>query len=184
MNITPQEAQESLVTIDDIIGQTRRTIASGCSSTLLILWGAIWVVGYTGTQFFPAKALWFWGPLNFLGAAASWYFGSRAKPIKGVMDIRIGLFWATLFAFSAVWIVLLAPSNPQRIGAYYGTIPMFAYVVGGLWFGRFFTWLGLTVTGLILAGVFLLPQWLNLWIGITGGGSLMVSGFYIRKYWR
>jgi hypothetical protein len=61
---------------------------------------------------------------------------------------------------------------------------MFAYVVGGLWFGRFFTWLGMAVTGLILLGVFAWPEWSDLWTGFAGGGSLVLAGLYVRRFWR
>jgi hypothetical protein len=184
MNISKEEAQDSLADIEKVLEQTRRVIANGCSSSLLILWGVIWVIGYTGTQFYPARALYIWGPLNLAGGLASWYIGARATPIMDRGGWRIGLFWLALFVYAVIWVVLLAPARPERLGAYFGTVPMFAYVVGGFWLGRFFTWLGMIVTALILGGVFLLPQWMNLWIGILGGGSLVVSGLYIRRCWR
>jgi len=48
----------------------------------------------------------------------------------------------------------------------------------------FFTYLGLFVTALTLAGLFVIPHYFNLWLAVTGGSSLILSGIYIHKYWR
>lgn len=60
---------------------------------------------------------------------------------------------------------------------------MFAYVVMGLWTDRFLMWLGLFVTATALAGYFLVNPYFCLWMAVTGGGALMVTGLYIRHRW-
>jgi hypothetical protein len=44
--------------------------------------------------------------------------------------------------------------------------------------------MGLIVTALTIAGFFLLPAWFYLWMAIASGGSLILSGLFIRKFWR
>jgi hypothetical protein len=61
---------------------------------------------------------------------------------------------------------------------------MFGFVMFGLWVGRFFVWLGLLVTALILIGYRYSGDYFNLWMAITGGGALIVSGVFIRKFWK
>ena len=183
-NISKQEAEQALAGIDDITRRLRKSVAGSCASTLLILWGIIWIIGYGCSQFFPSQAGLVWVPLSMGGGLVSWIIGARASTVRTPGAWRIGVFWLALFGYASLWVVLLHPAYPWRVGPYMGTVPMFAYVVGGLWFGRFFIWLGLAVTGVIVLGVFGWPEWSELWTGVAGGGSLLVSGFYIRRNWR
>jgi hypothetical protein len=198
MNISKQEANEALDQIDDAISQTRRAIGQGTSSAILILWGVIWVLGYSSSQFAPRMAQSLWLCLVVSGTLGSWICGARSRRrIQSSNGTRIGLFWLVLFAYAGLWFFLLHSDNrpgqpgfdfgtmtgPQS-GAFFATVPMFAYVVGGLWLGRFFIWLGATVTFLTLIGYSLVPDWFCLWMAITGGGSLIVAGLYIRRFWR
>jgi hypothetical protein len=146
-----------------------------------------------------------WPFLIVSGALASWFFGARSRPrADSALGARIGIFWLVLFAYAVLWFFLLHseihPGRPgvsfdalsadneeavrQQLGVFCATIAMFAYVVGGLWLGRFFIWLGAGVTILTVAGYFFAPAWFNLWMAVTGGGSLIVAGLYIRRYWR
>jgi hypothetical protein len=199
MNISKQEAQESLNDIQSIADQTRKAIAYGASSSILLLWGAIWVIGYSCTQFYAEKAGFAWMALVSIGAIGSWVLGARQRSsFRSANGGRIGAFWFILFGYAALWLILLHPAtlpqgvqwehyqpiNDRQIGAFFATVPMFAYVVGGLWLGRFFVWLGAIVTLLTVAGFYLLPTWFSLWMAFTGGGSLILAGLYIRKSWR
>jgi hypothetical protein len=61
---------------------------------------------------------------------------------------------------------------------------MFGYLVMGLWLGRFFLWLGLLVTATTLVGYYFVSDYFFLWMALTGGGSLIAAGVFIRKFWR
>src|SRR5579883_815804 len=199
MNISKEEARESLDEIQSVIEKTRKAVAHGAASSMLIFWGLIWVVGYSGTQFFPQSAGYLWLGLITVGILGSWFFGMRQGPAsRSANHGRIGAFWLILFAYAFLWLMLLWPQplpagmewghyqplNDRQISAFLTTVPMFAYVVGGMWLGRFFIWLGALVTVLTLVGYFYLPSLFYVWMAITGGGSLIVAGLYIRKSWR
>ena len=49
MEISKQQAQDSLNQIKDVAVQTRRKIASSSVGPILIIWGTIWFVAYLGT---------------------------------------------------------------------------------------------------------------------------------------
>jgi hypothetical protein len=70
------------------------------------------------------------------------------------------------------------------MGAIGATVPMFAYVVMGLWLDHFMIWIGLAITGLTVLGLFLAPAWFWIWMAVMGGGSLVSTGFLIRNRWR
>lgn len=185
MNLSPDEAESALADIDRMVARTRRAVAAGHWAQQLVLWGVVWMLGFGASQFLRVNEGFIWGPLSLTGAVVSWWIGFRdPKPIRGAVVQRIGLFFLTLAGFAGVWAVILHPFNVQHFGAYVATVFMFAYVVGGIWFGRFFIWLGLGVTAAAVTGVLLLPQWLNLWMALAGGGSLVASGLYIRRAWR
>lgn len=197
--ISKAEAQLALNEINSVIGRTQKAIASGPAAPILMLWGLVWAIGYSITHFKPELAGAAWMLLVFIGAAGSWWLGvSLHSPVKSPNDWKIGIFWLVLFGYANAWLLLLAPDalprgqewmtkhpfTSNQIGAFFATVPMFAYVVGGLWFGRFFIWLGLLVTLLIFGGYFLLHNYFNLWMAFTGGGSLILAGAYMRKYWK
>jgi hypothetical protein len=205
MNITKQEAHDSLAQIEDAITQTRNAIGQGAGGGILIVWGVIWALGYTADQFAPQAAPTLWPFLIVAGCLASWFWRPRPKSrVKSPNSARIGLFWLVLFAYAVLWFFLLhseiRPGRPGfhleslqgaeagavqgQLGVFFATVPMFAYVVGGLWLGRFFVWLGAGVTALTVAGYCFMPDWFNLWMAVTGGGSLIAAGLYVRRYWR
>jgi hypothetical protein len=193
MNVSKEEAHQTLVEIDSVIFQTQRALAQSGAGKMLILWGLIWVIGYSTTQFFPAWQGRQWLPLVLIGTITSMIAGARSRGERAdkSQGRRIGIFWLVLFLYAFLWIMLLHPAAPvagedwaRQTGAFFATVPMFAYIVCGLWLGRFFVWLGAIVTLLTIAGFYLLPHWFSLWMAITGGGSLIVAGLFIRKFWR
>ncbi len=185
MNLSKTEAEAALREIESVVTQTRRAIAGSCCSAMLILWGVIWVIGYSATQFFPRQWAWTWGPLSIGGIAFSWLLGARRRgPVRSPLFPRLFIAWIVLFGYAIIWAYLLHPFNGARLGAYFGAVPMFGYVVAGLWLGRFFIWIGATVTILTVIGVAAFPAYLNLWMAVTCGGSLIISGVYIRRCWR
>jgi hypothetical protein len=189
MTISKEEARQALLDIDSTMRSTRLAIANGCASPMLILWGCIWIAGYTANQFLGPRSGIAWMCLSTIGAL----FSIRLRrPTKNPNGPKIGIFWFALFAYSVMWAWLLFGPRPgtsnlanvNRMSAYFATIPMFAYVVGGQWFGRFFTILGLSVTALTFLGLWLVPNWFQLWMAVMGGGSLIGSGVYIRRFWK
>ena len=205
MNISQEDARESLAQIHETFSQTKKKIASSSTAPLLILWGAIWFVAYLGTYvayLLEFKAYCFrltsrvtvdidiagmcWMVLVPIGIAASWIIGVRSAPVKSPQNKRFGFSWLILSIYGSVWLALLWPWNEYQISAFIASLAMFAYVVMGLWADRVLLWLGLVVTLLIIVGFFLFHYqplfWL--WMAILGGGALAGTGLYIRKAWR
>jgi hypothetical protein len=195
---TASEARAALADIDRIVERTRQTIAYGNAAPLMIVWGLIWLVGLTASQFdfgsFHFHRL-LWAVLDLAGIGLSLYLGVyRQSPVKSPHGRRIGLSWLLLAIFSCLWVILLTdwhggeltrdPAVFRRFVAFWSTLAMFAYMVMGLWLGRFYLWLGFAVTLITLAGYWCLPGYFYLWMGVFGGGSLIAAGFYAIKFWR
>lgn len=200
MEITKDEAKHALQEIDAARNLTRKSIAEGCSSGILILWGVIWALCYGVGQFIPAWSGKAWLIGAPFGGVASWLIGMRTQTVvKGPSDLKIGLAWVVTFIFALIWASLLLPTGiPQgmeniestnalmnrKVGAYAATVPMYLYIIGGLWLGKFLVRLGILVTVLTLIAYWFSGPWFDLSMAIAGGGALIASGIFVRKFWR
>jgi hypothetical protein len=185
MNVSPEEASVALEDIQRVVARTRRAIVGAQVADHLIVWGIAWVLGFGAMHFTTWNPGWIWLPICIVGAAFSAGIGVRAgRRVTSPVSGQIFWFFAVLVVFAVVWAVILHPFNHRHFGAYFATVFMFAYVAGGIWFGRFFIGLGLGVTAIALAGVWFAPAWLDLFMAGGGGGAMIVSGAYIRRVWQ
>lgn len=194
MDISREQAKDSLEQIDAVSNRTRRTIASTYDSALLIMWGLIWIAAFIGTHFILTWVWLIWFGLGGIGAVATflvvWRQFRRANPIKMPADKKIGQrifwFWVLLFVYAFVWLSILKPYHGIQVNAFLCTAIMFAYVVMGIWSeSRYMLWLGLAVTGITLVGFYVIPPgYYCLWMAPTAGGALLGTGLYIRLRWR
>jgi FtsH-binding integral membrane protein len=188
MNVTKDEAQLSLETIERIQRHTRRVLAHSGAPFYLIIWGVIWLFGYLGSQFLDEHTAGMaWMTLDVIGVVASVFVGwwmSRQMRRPG-RDARIGLFWLTWLVYGVliVWLTGVY-ADLSLLGLFLAVFAMFGYVVMGLWLWRPLLWVGVGITILAIAAYLLLPNFLDLAMAILGGGTLIVSGLYIYRNWR
>jgi len=192
MQVSQEDARESLAAVKSVSDQTRKVVAASYASGLLILWGLIWVVGFASVHFYPRRAVYIFNTLNVIGFVATvlifcrWPRKAATKvPASERLFWRICGFWLLLFAYALLWIVLFKPADGMQICTFTCTLAMFGYVVLGLWLGSYFMlWLGLAVTALTFFGHYVLPSYFFLWMSAAGGGALLGTGLYIRVRWR
>lgn len=192
MNISQEEARESLSKVHDVTVQTQRAITSAYANPILILWGVLWIIAFTATHFYLGYAYQIFTAMAVVGSVGTaivfWLFHSRA-PFRDDPSERIGwriaALWILLGVYVMIWLFLFAPFSGMQCNAFISTAGMFAYVVMGLWFrSTFMIVLGLAMTGVTLVGFYLLTSYYCLWMAIVGGGSLVGTGLYIRLRWR
>lgn len=194
MDVSQEDAQDSLYQIQEAATRTRKNIAASYDSGLLIMWGLIWIAAFLGTHFFLTWVWQIWFGLCGMGAivtfVVAWQQFRKAKPTKIPVSEKIGWrifgFWTLLFAYMFIWLSILRPHHGIQINAFMCTAIMFAYVVSGLWFKSYYMlWLGLAVTCTTLVGFYLIPlSYYCLWMAATAGGTLFGTGLYIRLRWR
>ncbi len=193
------EAMAALADVDSIIASTRTAIAQGPTGSILILWGCIWAAADATIQFYPSTMQWIWLALDSVGFAATFWLVSRHRvQVRRPGRWRFMVFWAVLFIYAMLWMLLLmgndldktdgpwAEVEPtyRRMASFWHTVPMFAYIIIGMWLGRFLIWIGIVVTILTVAGLAFAPHHYYLWLAVTGGGSLALSGILINKLWK
>ncbi len=186
MDVSQQEAKESLQAIQDVAAQMRRNVARSGSPYFMVLWGAIWFLGFLTSHFVDEMYLgWIWVPLVLLGSISSAYLGYRFRSrVRSQIDIRFTYLWIAIMAYSAIWMWLAQPRTGAQASVLITCFIMFAYVVIGLWMEPAAAWVGLIVTAFAILVYLLIPEYYFLSMAFLGGGTLMFSGFYILRKWK
>jgi hypothetical protein len=190
VNVTRDEAQESLEAIRNMAQRMRRAAADNGAHYYLILWGIIWLLGFLGSQFLNNHiAGYIWLGLDSIGVFGSWWFGQfRRQRVRTPGDAaagrRIGLFWLILFAYCslAVWIVW--PLNGKQLAMFIIIFVMIGWLAMSFLMSYSAVWLALFVTAVAFASYFLLPGYFYLCMALVGGGTMIGGGLYIHLKWR
>lgn len=180
--ISPEEAARTLAAIEASRAAMRSAVRSHRGHLHLWWWGLIWIamaslaqtLGLAGIKLFP------W--LTLLGTVGSFVIGwLQATQIRGPIDRRYLRVVAVTLAFGLVLgPVLGLPRSPESVFAYIGLLVAQVYVISGLWFDNYLLKLGLIIAAAMLVGVLFLGSWFWIWVGVVGGGTLLISGSYVR----
>ena len=191
MSLSNEEAAASLAAVEEVRARCRRSAAAG-GAPFLIVWGGVWIVGYSALYLFGRLGGWVFLGFNAVGIVASVYLGvtwDRRAPVQSPLDRkllwRIAVFWASLFAFIWLSLWVMGPSSALRASAYVSIAIMFAYIVLGLWIDAvYITWVGVGVIVMTVLGMHAVPRHFNLWMAVFGGGAMLGTGLYVHRYWR
>ncbi len=188
MDVTPQEAKDLLGQTDTMAELMRNHSMYRRIGPTLILWGIIWLICFPLTALIPSHSGSIWLIGDCVGLAGSALAGRRSNTSircksAGIMRSRVLWFWAAFLAYGCFWMYLLAPAGNARAVVFIVTLIMFAYVAIGLLARMsFMVWLGAGVTLLAIAGFVLFenkPQVLNVWMGVSGGLTLLATGIFL-----
>jgi hypothetical protein len=182
MTLDRDEAAASLSDIASVERRTRAAVVYARSSTILILWGVLCVLGYVFQYFRPHEAQPAWiavGIAGFLGTFISGHW----RRSQHHSTIAQPLLYAQLafVGYGLVLLVLLWPVASRQLSAFWPTLIMLGFVLMGLWLGRFFILCGLAVTALTLVGYFWSGEWFPLWMAAVNGGGLLLGGLWLRR---
>ena len=189
MNVSPSEAEEALAAIQTMAQKTRHSLASGSAYISLIVTGMVWLIGFTATQFLtPPLIVWIWVVISVIGSAAATYMGIRTgkrvhMASSAVTGKRIATFWALLILFAAAIIAVAHPTDGKQITTIIILFAMVGQMGMGLLLSFSATWWTVPVAAVVLIGYFLMPDWFYLWMGLLGGGVMIVLGLYIHFRW-
>ena len=178
------QAMDDLKAIREIMARTRRE-SSGGGGWFMILWGMVWVVGFSGSQFLlPQQAGWLWLCLNVPGIIITgvllYRMGKRSH-VKSPVSRLIVFWWLTLIIFDVALVFLFNLKTDRDIML----LAVLSIAMGYVQFGLFSHWL-ITVIGVIMAAValgttWLAPNYFYLMMGMVGGGVLVGSGAWMVR---
>jgi hypothetical protein len=183
----PLSQNEAADALRDIAQTERRSSSAyGYQETapFMFLWGVIWFVGYAVSDLRPEQANWLWPVLVVAGFLGSFVIGiSRPAKSKGERSKGWRHFasWVVVALFIAATIALFQPLDGRQVGAFVALLVGAAYAVIGIWMGTRLAVAGIAVTVLTVAGFVFLRQHFGLWMAFVGGGTLILSGAWLRR---
>jgi hypothetical protein len=189
MDISPIEAQEALAAIESMVEKTRRAISKSGAYVFLIVWGAVWLLGFLSSHFLPDDtAGYIWFGLDVLGGLLSAIIGIRMNrhvrsPTTAASGKRIAWFWLLLFFYCVAAVGVAWPIDGRQIAMFIILFVMVGWIAMGLLLSFASVWWGLAITALALIGYIFLPGIFYLWMAVLGGGGMIALGLYIRNRW-
>ncbi len=184
MEISKQDAQLRLQEIDQIMQHTRRSLLASGAANYLMLWGSVWLLGYSITQFLPDYSGVSWLFLDVLGIVISFYFGFRhARNWRSKQyGPRVGLFWFFVLMYAALFVWLIPIQSPLALSLFFSLFISLGFVSTGLWLlNDVLVYLGVGLTILIVFGFLFVKEFFYLWVAILGGGTMLGLGFKMRN---
>jgi hypothetical protein len=145
----------------------------------LLLWAALWTVGYGLTFFAPAHVTAIWAVVVGVGLAAGIALLFRTKGAARAW--RYLAAFGVLAVFSIAAVVVLHPTHDRQVGAFVPLVVAMAYALAGLWWGSRFIIAGIVLAALTLLGYFMMREYFPLWMALVGGGTLLLSGLWLRR---
>lgn len=183
---TPRQAALLLAEVDTARAAMRHAIRAHRGHYHLWIWGAAWIAMPLTAHFGGDNAGRFFPWICALGGAFSFITGfTQKQQLRRPPNTRLAAVLVTVWLFGLLALLGLRPSfNVRTIYAYFCLVAMQSYVVAGLWTDSYLLWLGIIITVLLISGLFLPPAFFWIWMAVCGGGSLILSGFYVRHCWR
>ena len=188
MSLTSKEAAESLSDVERASRRSAQAFGYSKGSPHLILWGLIWVAGYSATDFYPHLANIIWAGLVLIGMAGSFLIGKATHPrdaasaAKGrAVGLRMFGLVAIVWVFMGATYSIMGPLHGMQPAAFPAILIGTLYCAAGLWAGLRYMVVGALVVVLTLAGYYLLSEHFLLWMAFIGGGALILAGLWFRQ---
>lgn len=190
MDVTQDEARESLAAVDAVMQKVRCGLAQGDVPYHLLIWGTIWLLGFLGSHFLQQHTAGYaWMVLDVLGAIGSAVTGTvvgrRVRQTHAPhRDRRIAFFWLSLFLYCGLAVWVCSPLQGRQWAMMIVLFAMIGWMAMGFLLSIAAVRLALLITAIALTGYFLLPQYFYLWMALLGGGTMVGGGLFILRKWR
>jgi len=184
--ITENEAAESLRDVERVSRRTHVASAYALASPHLILWGLVWVGGYTGSGLTaPEQWGWVWLPCIVVGSIGSAILGRRAArsgaaKAGGSTNARSLLMALIIMLFIGSVYLVFKPTSILPYLVFPALIMALTYALVGTFGLPRFTWIGAGIFVTVMLGYLLAPGLMPFWIAAAGGGGLILGGMWMR----
>jgi len=190
MNVTRDEAAKALADIDKATDKVIELKGYHHGAPHFIVWGFVWLIANTTTQFYQQYAGTVWVGLLAVGMVASTVIGimqgrsikaGAASSAPAGMSTRMGMTSGVVFAFIFCLMLISQPETNRETNAMISIIFPFLYMCGGIWAGWRLFAIGFVTAAAILFGFFYVKEWFELWMAVFAGGSLIAGGIWLRS---
>lgn len=181
--IDSHQASAALADIAETGRRVRQSRFYNFSSLMLILWGALVVVGNAASYLSPSNAGYVWIAVTVLGIASSFAVSAFDYKRMGAhsFDRRMAAAYVLFLGFGLLWSIGIGHFTPRQLGVFWSTYVMMVYTIVGLWVGPAFVVIGLGITALTLIGYVFVGGWFSLWMAVVNGGGLVLGGLWMRR---
>ena len=180
----PKEAAQALNDIEQIVQRVRQSRIYDVASQIMIAAGVLVLAGNVANFLAPRYANYIWITVNVLTVAVAAALSTTSNRTSGsrTFDIRVLAAFLLFYGFGIVSTVVLGHFGPRELGAFWPIYFMLFYCIAGLWFGRAFIAIGLSIIVLTLTGYFFVEgAAFLLWMAAVNGGGLILSGLWMRR---
>ncbi len=179
---------DDLRAIREVMERTRRA-SGGQGGWFMILWGGIWLLGFTGTHILlhadlPGAVIWLWAGLDGMGIVLSTWLGIRfqRREVRSTLWRAILLWWLALAVFDVLLIWLFNLAQGQEIALLIILTVALGYVLFGLFSHWAISLIGLFFALLSIVAFLFFPTYFNLALAFLGGGILIAGGaWFVRQ---
>ncbi len=180
MHIDAKSAEASLADINLIVGRLKQSSFYRGASTLMMVWGGLVAFGYIACYFLAPDAPLIWIAVNIVGVLATIATGLQYR--RGGMDFDWRIVMA-IFLFFALGLICsrMGHFGGREYNAFWPILFMFGYALAGLWLGRVFILLGVSIAALTFAGYLWVERWFELYLAVVDGGGLILAGLWMRR---
>jgi hypothetical protein len=185
--ISTQQAAEALKEAAIAEKRSRSAYSYSQSAPHCFVWGAVWFLGYGAEALMSMAHLpgiwvgWWWMALSFAGAAASIVIGRGQSARNGRPSWRFGVLFLIIWLYFFASFSVMHPHSEQQVGAYIPLLFAAIYAAIGLWLGLRYILVGAFMAAATLGAYFFLRDYFFFWMALVGGGSLILTGFWLRR---
>jgi hypothetical protein len=196
MNVSRDEAAQALAEIGDARERAVRVQSYSDAAPFFILWGVIWLVANTVTDFWPQWSGWTWLAGIAIGASVTTWLGilqgrrraarihqrgREAGQAAKRVSARFGMSWGVVLTFFVAMGFVIGPLDDRQLNAAISLLWAFVYLGAGVWLGWRLSLIGAVTAAAILFAYFALDQHYYLVMGLAAGGGLIIGGLWLRK---
>ncbi len=181
MSLSSKEAAKTLSDVERASRRSAQAYGYHKASPHLILWGLVWLIGYSATDLRPNDANLIWLVVVLAGCAGSYLLGRRDRAGRSRQGWKISAVVGIAWIFMAATYTIMGPVHEMQAAAFPALLVGAIYAGVGLWGGQRFVATGLAMIALTLGGYFYLPEHFLLWMAAVGGGGLILAGIWFRK---
>jgi len=183
-------ARDALREIEQTRDRSRAFSFYQANAPIVMIWGVVWLVcniaGYVDDG---------WGNTAWnigipVGVIASIYFGMRHRDRRPTLTgrqtptwrmIALGIGFAFVLVAGISGIAMIGGLNQLQLNAVISLMVAIAYVTAGLQSGWRMSALGIVVGAAAIIGWVALRDIYELWMGLFGGGALLLGGYWMSR---
>lgn len=178
-----KEASAALSEINEMVKRVRQSRIYDIASLIMIAAGVLVAAGNLATFAAPRYWAYIWPSVHLLNVASVAVISVLVHRRTGVraFDFRVLAAFLLFYGFGFLCTLTLGHFGSREIGTFWPIYFMLFYCIAGLWFGRAFIAIGLSIAALTLVGYFFITGFtFLLWMAMVNGGGLILSGLWMR----